>query len=417
MQLLTNNEVKNATACEKPYKLNDGAGLYVLVTPAGGKLWNYRYTIDGKEKKLAIGQYPDVTLKAARDARDDARQLLREGRDPSADKRQVKTDQAAARQNTFAHFAKGTLERALMRTPFASTQKKWRLHMRYAVAAFGDRPIADITRLDVLDFLRTFEARGQVSSMHSIKWKIHAVFEDALDAEACAQNPARIDRARLKPLQHERRPAITDPARFGQLLRAIDKYDGNATTIALLKLSALCFQRPAEMAGMRWDEVDLDAALWSIPAERMKKVGNEARPQLVPLSRQAVQVLREIQLISGGTPFVFPNHRGTRKPASLNTAQMALRRLEFGEEMSAHGFRASAQTLIKERVRFPAWVIDRNEVIERQLSHVQKSEVTRAYDRSHLIEARTWLMQAWADYCDTMRVGADVVPIGGQKIA
>lgn len=416
MPTLTTLAIQAAKPAEKPYKLPDGAGLYLLITPAGGKLWNWRYKLDGREKKLAIGPFPDVSAAKAREAVEKARQVLKDGGDPSAHKRAAKAGQAEVRRNTFAYFGGQVLALALSRFDPA-TKRKWSLHMGYALEQFGPRPIAEITRAEVLEFLRSFERLGKVSTMHSIKAKMAQAFDEAIAVDACLANPARIPAGRLTPVQHKGRAAILDPARFGQLLRAIDGYPGQPATVALLKLSALCFQRPGEMRKMRWSEIDWENALWTIPAERMKKVAGERRPHLVPLSRQALAVLRDLQLITGTGALAFPAQGKPDRPCSDMTVNSAMRRMDFAQdEMSGHGFRASANTILKERVRFPAWIVDRNDVIQRQLAHIEPNETLRAYDRAVLLRERTWMMQAWADYCDQMRKGGKVVPIGGRQL-
>lgn len=417
MAALTTLAIQAAKPAEKPYKLPDGAGLYLLVTPAGGKLWNWRYKLDGREKKLAIGPFPDVTAAKAREAVEKARQLLKQGVDPSAKKRADKKGQAEVRRHTFAHFAAPVLAQALARFDPA-TQRKWKLHLGYAVAQFGECSIGEITRAQVLEFLRSWERLGKISTAHSIKAKMGQVFDEAIAVDACLINPAQIPKGRLLTVKHKNRAAILEPKRFGQLLRAIDDYQGQPATVALLKLSALCFQRPGEMRKMYWREIDWQNALWEIPAERMKKVAGERRPHLVPLSRQALAVLRDLQAISGRGALVFPALGKPDRPCSDMTVNSALRRMDFPPDvMSGHGFRASANTILKERVRFPAWIVDRNDVIQRQLAHIEQNETIAAYDRSKLLRERTWMMQAWADYCDVMRTGGKVVPIGGRQRA
>lgn len=413
MRQLTHTGLLAEAPGEKPRKLNFGAGLFCLVTPAGGKLWNFRYKIDGKEKKLSLGTFPDVKITDAKAAADRARVMLADGIDPGAAKRQAKEEKSEARRNTFAYFAQPILDRALA-TYDPATCRKWKLHMGYALAKFGDRPIAEITKVEVVEFLRSWERLGKVSTMQSIKRKMSLAFVEAVDLDACTKNPCDIAKTVLAPVNHKARAAILEPVRFGQLLRAIDEYVGQPATVALLKLSALCFQRPGEMRKMRWSEIDWENALWEIPAERMKKVKGERRPHLVPLSRQALAVLRDLQLVTGSGQLAFPALGKPSRPVSDATVLVALRRMDFAkDEMSGHGFRASANTLLKERVRFPDWIIDRNDVIQRQLAHTEKDEVAAAYDRSVLLRERTWMMQAWADYCDVMRKGGKVVPIGG----
>lgn len=407
--LLKAKAVDAAQPQAKPYKLNDGRGLHCLVNPNGSKLWRWRYEVAGKEKTLAIGAFPDVSLAQARDMAEEARRVRKAGGDPSADKRKDKV--AAERNDTFGHFAAIALATALAKCD-EKTAPKWTLHMRYATDHFGAWPVASITRGDVLTFLRGWEAVGKIDTMHSIKRKMSAAFEVARDFEACEHNPAIIGPKRLESVRRVSHPAILDPVRFGQLLRAIDGYQGQPATTGCLKLAALCFARPAEIRMGRWREINWEQALWEIPAERMKTVGGQRYAHLIPLSRQALAVLRQMQAIYGHGELIFPALGKKDRPVSEGTMNAALVALGFAKnEHVPHGFRATANTLMLEKLKWPRWISEPAKVVDRQLAHIEPDETKRAYDRAQFIDARTWAMQAWADYCDVMKTGGKVIPL------
>lgn len=409
----------------KPFKLTDGGGLHCLVQPNGSKLWQYRYTIAGKERTLSIGQLRDVSLAQARTARNAARDLVRLGRDPSAEKIMARADRIAEAEaartghapNTFGHFA--ALAMSIARAPGkydANTLARWERELeRYAMAEFGGRPVASIKRADVLEYLRRYETQGKISTLHGVRRKLAFTFELAMDAEAIETNPAAIQRGRLpaETSNTTHHAAIVKPGRFGELLRAFDGYGGQPSTVACLKLAALCFVRPGEIRQARWTEIDFEAAQWTIPAERMKKVGGKRYTHVVPLSRQALAILSAHHALTGRGELVFPGLRaGGKRPLSENTINQALRNMDFAaDEMTGHGFRASANTMALELLTWPAWISAPANVVNRQLAHVEKDQSRRPYDRAQFLDARTWLMQAWADLCDKMKHGADIVPL------
>lgn len=435
--LLHPKEVADKVPAAKPFKLNDGGGLFCLVQPNGAKLWRYRYEVAGKEKLLAIGSLADVSLAQARKVRDNARQVVRAGGDPSADKKAAKlarrieagkVDSPAPAADTFAHFAAQAMQLARAPGKFEQgTLDRWERELeRYAVAHFGPRPIAEIKRSDVLEYLRGYERQGKISTMHGVRRKLAFVFELAMDAELIEANPAAIATGRLtaETANTEHHPAIIDPKRFGEMLRAFDGYGGQPATIACLKLSALCFVRPSEIRKGRWAEIDWDAALWTIPAERMKKVGGKRYAHLVPLSRQALAILRDLFALTGSGELIFPGLRRKGRaaeglpPISENTINNALRGMDIGaDEMTGHGFRASANTMALEMKNWPRWISEPAKVVDRQLAHVEKDQSKKPYDRAQFIEARTWLMQAWADECDRMRAGGKVVRLARSAVA
>lgn len=410
---LNANAVKAAVPDSKPYKLNDGKGLFCLVNPNGSKLWRWRYKIAGKEKSLALGAFPEVSLAQARDAMEDARRLHKAGGDPSADKQTARA--AAERPDTFGHFAAIALEIALAKCD-EKTAPKWKLHMRYATDKFGSWPIGTITRGDVLEFLRGWEVAGKVDTMHSIKRKMAAAFDVASDYNVCDNNPAIIKAGKLDPGRRKSHPAITDPERFGQLLRAIDGYHGQPATRGCLQIAALCFARPAEIRLGRWSEIDWQKGMWIIPAARMKTVAGVRYEHVIPLSRQALEILRQLQAIYGRGEFIFPQLGKTDRGLSEGSMNAALKALGFANtEHVPHGFRASANTMGVEKIKWPRWIALPDKVVDRQLAHIEPDETKRAYDRAQFIEARTWFMQAWADYCDVLRDGGKVITLSLDK--
>lgn len=426
--LLNANTVATAAAKEKPYKLNDGEGLNLLVKPNGARLWQFRYKVAGRESVLSIGPFKPqggVSLAAARKARDDARALLRQGKDPM----QAKKAQAAAleaerapRQDTFAHFADKALADLTGKVEAGQrdgqTLKQWTTHFAKAKAHLGHRAMGEISAMDVLDFLRTFERLGQLTTMHRVKRKISVAFDYAVLAKVVAANPVKsIPDGQLEPEHHTSHAAITDPARYGQLLRAIDAYQGQPATVACLKLSALCFVRPAEIRKGRWQEIDWQNGLWQIPAERMKKVGQKRHPHTVSLSRQALVILRDLQAIHGDGELIFPAlGKGGHRPLSENTINSALRGMGFAnDEMTGHGFRASAETIMLDCVEWPAFIAEPTKLINKLLAHIEPNQTHRAYDRAQLMRQRIWTMQHWADLCDSMREGAEIIPISAPR--
>jgi len=393
--VLTKPRVDSAKPREKPYKLRDGEGLYLLVTPAGGRLWRLRYRYKGRESMLGLGQYPEVPLKMARERARDARELLADGRDPAAARRaergaQADTFEAIAREwLSKQHFEEATLEKA-----------EWTF--RDLLFPFiGNKPVRELTAPDILGVLRRIEARGKHETAHRTRQRASQVLRYAIATGRADSDPTRDLRGALTPVAKRNHPAITEPARVGELLRAIDGYIGDPATVAALKLAPLLFVRPGELRGAQWREFDLEAAEWRIPAERMKM----REQHLVPLSRQALAILRQLQSITGQGRYLFPSLRTRERPISENTLGAALRRLGFSkDEMTAHGFRSTASTLLNEQGFAP-------DVIELQLAHAERDEVRGAYNKAQRLGERRKMMQAWADYLDGLRKSGNVVPI------
>jgi integrase len=396
--MLTPSAVANAKPQAKPYKLADERGMYLLVRPNGSRWWRLKYRRPGthKENSLSLGTYPDVSLRKARQRRDEARTLLADGIDPSGQRK----DDAAQAAATFGTIAAEWLEhqRPSMAT-VTYTKALWLLGM---ADALKDRPIADLAAPEVLEVLRGIEARGTIETAHRVKQRIGAVLRYAV-ATGRADRDCTLDlRGALTPVTSTARAAITDPAKIADLLRAIDSYTGQPITRAALRLAPLLFVRPGNLRAMEWAELDLDGAEWRIPAGKMKMRDEH----VVPLPEQAVAILRDLQPLTGRGRYCFPSLRTADRPMSENTVNAALRRMGYDKAtMTGHGFRALASTRLNEM----GWAPD---VIERQLAHAERNKVRVVYNRAQYMDERRTMMQAWADYLDALRTApGKVVPI------
>jgi integrase len=391
MPALSEAKIRASRPKERAYKVFDERGLFLLVTPTGGRLWRFRYRLGGVEKLLTLGAYPDVPLKRAREKREDARKLVADGIDPSA-KRQA---ERATQVETFEAIAKEWLE--LQRKSLAAeTMEILGTRLKsFLYPYIGSRPIASITAQELLAALRRIEARGKHETAHRVRSLAGRVFRYAV-ATGRAQHDVAADlKDALAPVKSRNFASVTEPARVGELLRAIDGYSGQPITALALKLAPLVFVRPGELRGAEWSEFDLEGAEWRIPAARMK-MGEQ---HVVPLSRQAVAILRELQILTGSGRYVFPSLLSAERPMSDNTINAALRRLGYAsDEQTGHGFRSMASTLLNEQ-GFPP------DVIELQLAHVERNKVRAAYNRAQRLKERRKMMQEWADYLDELRTG------------
>ena len=389
MPPLSEMAIRNAKPAEKPYKLFDGGGLFLLVRPDGGRLWRLKYRIDGREKSISFGKYPDASLKHAREQRDEARRLLLAKGDPGA-KRKAERN---AQTDSFEALAREFLTvRSKSLSPRTAEKKLARLEA-FAFPHFGKHPIRSITAPILLDALRRIEDRGRHESAHRVRSECGAVFRFAIATGRADRDPSADLRGALAPVVVRNHPSITDPVKIGELMRAIQGYQGHATTEFALKLLPLVFVRPGELRYAEWSEFDLDRAEWRIPAHRMKM--REAH--LVPLSTQAVALLRKLLPLTGGSRFLFPSLRARGRPISNNTLNSALRRLGYSaHEMVSHGFRSMASTCLNEQGWHP-------DIIERQLAHAERNEVRAAYNRAQRLAERRSMMQAWADHLDHLR--------------
>lgn len=404
-------------------RLSDGGGLYLLLWVKGGSHgWRLDYTHDGRRKTLSLGTYPDTGLALARRKAQDARELLSQGIDPS-DTRKAARDArqaiAAAQEleasglppaGSFEAVAREWLQQVHEVAVSADHAQRTRLRLEQNVFPWlGRRPIAELEAPELLQCLRRVEARGARETAHRVKFACGQVFRYGVASGYCTRDPAADLKDALASVSPKHHAAIIEPQRVGELLRSIDAYTGHATTRAALALAPLVFQRPGELRQAEWAEFDLDGAMWTIPSARMKRRKQQkqsGQPHLVPLSTQAVAVLRDLQPLTSHSRFVFPSLRTRERPMSNVAVLAALRRMGFAkDEMTGHGFRAMARTLLAERLNV------KPEVIEAQLAHEVGDPLGRAYNRTQFIEQRKQMMQLWATYLDRLRRGADVIPI------
>jgi integrase len=402
--MLSEMAVRAARPAEKPYKLFDERGLFLYVTAAGGRVWRFKYRFEGREKLISFGLYPDVGLKQARDRRDDARRLLASGVDPSA-KRQSEKE---ARADTFEAVTREWFE--MKRKSLAATthEKRQQRFETFIFPYLGNRPITSVTAPDLLATLKRVEVRGKHETAHRLRSECGQIFRYAIASGRAERDVAADLRGALAPVVVTNHAAITDPARIGELLRAIDGYRGRGlpTTETALRLAPLVFVRPGELRKARWSEFSFGAKEpeWRIPAERMKM----REQHIVPLSHQAVALLRELAPLTGPDGYVFPSPRDPNRPMSENALTAALRRMGYtGDEMTWHGFRSMASTCLNEQ----GWSPD---LIELQLAHAERDEVRGAYNRAQRLADRRKMMQAWADYLDQLRASGAVIPIRRQ---
>lgn len=386
-------------------KHTDGGGMYLLVK-AAGKYWRMDYTYAGKRKTLALGVYPAVSLAKARQRRDRARELLANGVDPSVAKSEEKRAQIAEAANTFEVVARDWLAKTAAKRA-EITQTKVTAWLEKDVLPFiGKMPITAIGPRDVLEkVVRKLEARGAIDTAHRIKQLCGQVFRFAV-VSGLADRDVTADLSEALAAKTEKHfPAITEPKKVGELMRSIHAYAGHPGTVAALKLAPLVFVRPGELRTAEWAEIDLDAAEWRIPGSKMK-MGTD---HIVPLSTQAVEILRGLHPITGHGRYLFPSLRTGERPMSENTINAALRGMGYSQEVhTAHGFRAMARTIMDEVLG------ERVDFIEHQLSHAVKDANGRAYNRTAHLPARREMMQRWADYLDKLRQGADVIPLRGK---
>jgi integrase len=402
---LSDIKVQKVKSKNKNVTLFDGGGLFLMVTPTGGKLWRFKYRYDGKQKLLAFGSYPEISLLEARKQRDEARSQLAHDIDPGAVRKAQKQANTEATE-TFEIIAREWHERfkSNWTTEYAS-----KIMSRLEGDVFpyiGARPINEIKAPELLKVLRRVEARGTFELAHRIRTICGQVFRYAVATGRAERDPAADLRGALSPVQTINRAAIIEPKKVGELLRAIDGYQGSFIVKCALKLAPLFFVRPGELRNAEWKEVSFENAEWNIPASKMKMKG----PHLVPLSKQAIEILKELHEYTGTSRYVFPSGRTFDRPMSDNAILAALRRMGYAkDEMSGHGFRAMARTILDEVLQV------RPDFIEHQLAHAVKDPNGRAYNRTaHLVE-RKKMMQKWADYLDGLKAGAKVIPFKTAK--
>jgi integrase len=391
---LTDTAIRKAARPAQPRKMTDGGGLYLLLRPNGAKYWRFDYRHAGKRNTISLGTYPDVALAAARTKRDKAREQVAAGSNPSTVRKAERREARAAKANTFSAVARewlGNQEARLAPATFA--KHTWMLEA-FLLPKLGTTPMREIEPPVLLDAFQAVERKGRNETAHRVKQLCSQVFRYAVATGRATRDLTADLRGALKPVVSTGRAAVTTPSKIGALLRGIDAFEGSFVVLSALRLAPLVFVRPGELRRAEWNEIDLDGAMWRIPAAKMKMRDEH----LVPLSAQAVIIFRELRPLTGAGRFVFPSNRTSLRPMSENTINAALRRLGYEQnEMTAHGFRAMASTRMNEL----GW---RSDVIERQLAHAERNKVRAAYNRAQHLPDRKQLMQDWADELDRLRV-------------
>jgi integrase len=389
--------VRNAKPKPKSFRLFDERGLYLEISPAGGKWWRFKYRFDGKEKRLSLGVYPDISLRDARDRRDEARKLVANGVDPSHNRKATKAATAERASNSFE---------LVTREWFAGRAPNWveshssrviRLFERDIFPWVGDRPIAEISSPDLLSVLRRIEGRA-LETAHRALRNCGQIFRYAVATGRATRDPSVDLRGALPPIKGGHFAATTEPEQLGSILRAMDGYAGTPTVVCAIRLAPLVFARPGELRNAMWKDFDFEKAQWNYIVTKTKT------PHIVPLSRQAVALLRDLHPITGDGTYVFPSARSSKRPMSDNAVLAAMRRMGIDKyEMSGHGFRAVARTILDEVLNV------RVDYIEHQLAHVVKDANGRAYNRTHHLAERRKMMQLWADHLDTLKAAKPAV--------
>ena len=398
---LSDIALRTAKPTDKPYKLTDGGGLYVEVYPTGGKLWRLKYRFGGKEKRLSLGAYPVVSLKDARERRDNAKRLLAGGIDPSVERKAQKAATVERAANSFETVGREWFARY---SPTWAESHSTKIIRRLEADIFpwlGGRPIAEITAPEVLTVLRRIESRGALDTAHRAHQNCGQIFRYAVATGRAVRDPSGDLRGALPPAKHENFASITDPTQVAALLRAIDAFRGTLVVRCALLLAPMVFVRPGELRKAEWADFDLDAGEWRYLVTKTKTA------HLVPLARQAVAVLRELHALTGHGRYVFPG-RDPKKPMSDAAVNAALRRMGYDTrtEITGHGFRAMARTILHEELHY------KPEIIEHQLAHSVPDALGTAYNRTKFVKERRVMMQAWADYLDRLKAGAQVFTFG-----
>ncbi|MCF8707719.1 tyrosine-type recombinase/integrase [Rhizorhapis sp. SPR117] len=405
---LTDTAIRQAKHGPKPIKLSDERGLFLLLQPSGGKLWRLKYRIAGKEKKLSLGTYPDVSLKDARKRRDEARASIAAGVDPAVERKAELQAAKLGASNTFKSVADEYIAKAAQEGRASVTIGKSRWLLSLMERDIGQRPIAEITPAELLNALRKVESKGHLETARRMRSLAGRIFRYAVATSRASSDPSSLLRGALVAPKVTHHSAVLEPKAVGELLRAIDGYQGQPLTCIALKLTPHVFVRPGELRRAEWDEFDLDKAVWTIPAEKMKM----RDPHVVPLSAQALALLQCAKGLSAGQRYVFSSLYPGNRPMSENTINAALRRIGYsGKEMTAHGFRSMASTLLNESGK---WNPD---AIERALAHKDGNATRGAYHRGKHWEERVQMAQWWSDHLDTLRQGGKVLKFSGVSTA
>lgn len=397
--MLTTVQIRALKPQARPYKVPDSGGLFLLVQPTGALLWRFRYKVFGVERKLSLGTFPEVSLQQARRLRDDARADIEEGGDPAGEKRQKRLEAELAAKTTFELVATEYIQKMEREGRSLATIKKARWFLEL-LSGIAKRPIASITPHELLDVLKRVERRGHHETAVRLRAFAGRIFRYGFATLRTDKNPADILRGALTVPQVRHHAAIVEPKKVGELLRAIEDYNGRPETLYALRLAPHVFLRPGELRQAKWSEIDFADKVWRVPPERMKM----KQPHAVPLSRQVVFILQDLRSLARSSEFLFPALHTTLRPISENTMNVALRRLGFEhDEMTSHGFRALASTLLNES---GLWHPD---AIERALAHGERDRVRAAYHRGAHWEERVRMAQWWSDYLDQLRAGGKVI--------
>ncbi|MCL2591409.1 MAG: integrase arm-type DNA-binding domain-containing protein [Betaproteobacteria bacterium] len=400
MNSLKDTTIKKTKPEAKPVRMFDGGGLYLEISPAGGKLWRMKYRFGGKEKRLSFGAYPTLSLSEARERREEAKKILRDGKDPGEVKKASKAALKAANENSFETVAREWFSRWKTDKAESHTSKVIARLQNDVFPWMGDRPVSDITAPMVLEVLRRIEARGVIETAHRAKENISMVMRYAIATGLAERDPCPDLRGALPPVRKKHMAAFTDPVKVGELLRAIDAYKGSHVTRAALALVPYVFARPCELRWAKWADIDLEKGEWRYTTSKTKTDHN------VPLARQAVEILRNLHPLTGRGEFVFPGQKPGR-PISDGTINNALHIMGYDtqREHTGHGFRATARTLLAEELDVEP------RIIEQQLAHKVPDTLGTAYNRATYQKQRRKMMQAWVDYLDKLKAGAEIIPL------
>jgi integrase len=397
---LTDTAIKHAKPGNKTRKLYDSGGLYLEVSPKGGTWWRFKYRFSGKEKRLSLGVYPDVSLKDARDRRDDARKLVANAVDPAEHRRAEKATSTEQAANSFEIIAREWFAKHSNNWVASHSNRIIRRLERDIFPWMGGEPVATVTPPKLLETIRRIEQRGALETAHRALANCGQVFRYAIATARAERDPSADLRGALSPVKGSHFAAVTEPKKIGGILRAIDGYEGTLIVRCALRLAPLVFVRPGELRHAKWADIDLNTSEWRFTVTKTDT------QHIVPLSRQAVEILLEIQPQTGRGQFVFPSARSATRPMSDNAVLAAMRSLGISkDEMSGHGFRAMARTILDEILGF------RPDYIEHQLAHAVRDPNGRAYNRTVHLEERRKMMQEWADYLDKLKIGAEVISI------
>lgn len=398
---LTDIQIRQAKPKEKQYRLAAGKGLYLLINPNGGKWWRVRYRLSRKQQELSVGIYPEVSLKEASQRRDDIRSQVAAGKDPGVERKIEKLNKHASADSSFESVGREWFEKF---SPDWSESHRSRALNRLEKDVYpwlGKKHINGISPAELLLVLRSIESRGAVDTAHRVKQLCGQIFRYAVSTGRAERDPSQDLKGALPRTKTKHFASITEPKAIGALLRAIGDYNGSAEVKTALKIAPYVFVRPGELRHAEWSEFDLDKAEWRIPADKMK-MGVQ---HIVPLSEQVIALLKELQRLTGSGKYLFPSNRTKTRPISENTLNAALRRLGYSkEEMTSHGFRSMASTLLNEQ----GW---NHDAIERQLAHAERNGVRASYNYAEYLTVRKEMMQSWADYLDSLAIGGTVIPI------